>query len=79
VPERLFHLRKRGTDVRTEVPGGITTFVALAHIIVVNPAILAVAGIPPGPSTVAGWGELHPGRQAPAAPCAVYCLFELPH
>jgi AGZA family xanthine/uracil permease-like MFS transporter len=39
--------------VRTEILGGITTFVAMAYIIVVNPAILAFAGIPPGPSTVA--------------------------
>ena len=33
--------------------GGITTFVSMAYIIVVNPAILAFAGIPQGPSTVA--------------------------
>ena len=38
---------------RTEVIGGITTFVSMAYIIVVNPAILAVAGIPQGPGTVA--------------------------
>lgn len=33
--------------------GGITTFVSMAYIIVVNPAILAAAGLPVGPSTVA--------------------------
>jgi adenine/guanine/hypoxanthine permease len=49
----VFDLRARGTSVRIEVLGGITTFVSMAYIIVVNPAILAFAGIPPGPSTVA--------------------------
>ena len=51
--ERLFHLRERGTTVRTEVLGGATTFTTMAYIIVVNPAILSFAGLPVGPSTVA--------------------------
>jgi AGZA family xanthine/uracil permease-like MFS transporter len=50
---RSFHLRERGTNVRIEVLGGLTTFVTMAYIIVVNPAILEFAGIPAGPSTVA--------------------------
>lgn len=49
----MFSIRERGSSIRTEVVGGITTFVSMAYIIVVNPAILAFAGIPPGPSTVA--------------------------
>jgi AGZA family xanthine/uracil permease-like MFS transporter len=53
VLERLFQLQARGTTVRTEVLGGVTTFVTMAYIIVVNPAILAFAGLPTGPSTVA--------------------------
>ncbi len=36
-----------------EIVGGATTFVTMAYIVVVNPAILAFAGIPAGPSTVA--------------------------
>jgi len=36
-----------------ELLGGTTTFVTMAYIVVVNPAILAFAGIPSGPSTVA--------------------------
>jgi adenine/guanine/hypoxanthine permease len=40
-------------SIRTEVLGGVTTFVSMAYIIVVNPAILAAAGLPVGPSTVA--------------------------
>jgi AGZA family xanthine/uracil permease-like MFS transporter len=51
--ERLFRLRENGTTVRTEILGGVTTFVTMAYIIVVNPAILSFAGIPVGPSTVA--------------------------
>ena len=51
--EHLFQLSRHGTDVRTEVLGGLTTFLTMAYIIVVNPAILAFAGIPAGPSTVA--------------------------
>lgn len=48
-----FRLRDRGTTIRTEILGGVTIFVAMAYIIVVNPAILSFAGIPIGPSTVA--------------------------
>jgi adenine/guanine/hypoxanthine permease len=51
--DRFFRLRERGTNVRIEILGGLTTFVTMAYIIVVNPAILEFAGIPPGPSTVA--------------------------
>src|SRR5437764_1618844 len=51
--ERLFHLRERGSTVRTEVLGGVTTFATMAYIIVVNPAILQFAGLPVGPSTTA--------------------------
>ncbi len=49
----MFQLAARGSSIRTEVVGGVTTFVSMAYIIVVNPAILSAAGIPQGPSTVA--------------------------
>jgi AGZA family xanthine/uracil permease-like MFS transporter len=49
----LFEIRERGSSVRTEIVGGVTTFVAMAYIVVVNPAILAAAGFPRGASTVA--------------------------
>ena len=42
--ERLFHLRERRTTVATEIVGGLTTFVTMAYIVVVNPAVLAAAG-----------------------------------
>jgi AGZA family xanthine/uracil permease-like MFS transporter len=51
--ESRFRISERGTSLKIEAIGGITTFVTMAYIIVVNPAILAFAGIPAGPSTVA--------------------------
>jgi len=39
--ERLFKLSEHGTNVRTEIIAGITTFLTMAYIIFVNPAILA--------------------------------------
>ena len=50
---RYFRLRELGTNVRTEVLAGVTTFAAMAYIVVVNPKILESAGIPFGPSMVA--------------------------
>lgn len=44
--ERMFKLSQKQTDVKTEMLAGLTTFVALAYIIFVNPNILADAGIP---------------------------------
>lgn len=49
----MFRLREHGTDTRTEVLAGVTTFLTMAYIIIVNPAILQAAGIPKGPSMVA--------------------------
>src|ERR1700734_1865631 len=44
--ERLFGLQGHGTTVRTEVVAGLTTFLTMAYIVVVNPVILGAAGIP---------------------------------
>ena len=44
--ERIFKLSAKGTTVKTEIIAGLTTFVAMAYIIFVNPSILADAGIP---------------------------------
>lgn len=44
--DNLFKLTEKGTNVKTEILAGLTTFVALAYIIFVNPNILADAGIP---------------------------------
>ena len=45
--EKLFKLKEHGTDVRTEILAGITTFLAMAYILAVNPGYL---GIIPGAS-----------------------------
>lgn len=44
--ERLFRLREKGSTPAREVVAGCTTFAAMAYILVVNPAILADAGMP---------------------------------
>ena len=44
--ERFFGLAQRGTDVRTEVTAGVTTFLTMAYIAFVNPQILSDAGMP---------------------------------
>jgi AGZA family xanthine/uracil permease-like MFS transporter len=44
--ERMFALQAHGTSVRTEVFAGFTTFLTMAYIVVVNPAILGQAGLP---------------------------------
>lgn len=44
--ERLFKLGELGTNVKTEVLAGFTTFLTMAYIIFVNPAILSAAGVP---------------------------------
>jgi AGZA family xanthine/uracil permease-like MFS transporter len=44
--ERTFALQAHGTDVKTEVIAGFTTFLTMAYIIFVNPDILSVAGMP---------------------------------
>ncbi|CAH0345611.1 Guanine/hypoxanthine permease PbuO [Bacillus sp. CECT 9360] len=44
--ERYFSLKEHGTSARTEVFAGITTFLTMVYIIIVNPAILGSVGIP---------------------------------
>ncbi|MGT2926794.1 NCS2 family permease [Streptococcus cuniculipharyngis] len=44
--ETFFKLKEHGTDVRTEVMAGITTFFAMSYILFVNPSMLAQTGMP---------------------------------
>jgi AGZA family xanthine/uracil permease-like MFS transporter len=44
--ERYFEFSRLGTNWRTEFFAGLTTFITMAYIVLVNPAILAKAGIP---------------------------------
>ena len=46
--EQFFKLKENNTTVRKEVMGGITTFLAMAYIIIVNPNMLANTGMPHG-------------------------------
>lgn len=43
--EKLFHIKERGSSVSKEIIGGITTFLAMAYILAVNPGILSGAGM----------------------------------
>ncbi len=45
--EKTFKLKENGTDVKTEVIAGITTFMAMAYILAVNPNILGASGMNP--------------------------------
>ena len=51
--EKWFKLSENGTDVRTELVAGLTTFLTMAYIIFVNPSILGDAGMPKGSVFVA--------------------------
>ncbi|MEK4014509.1 NCS2 family permease [Peribacillus sp. FSL M8-0224] len=42
----MFKLKERNSNIKTEVLAGLTTFLTLAYIIVVNPMILSDAGVP---------------------------------
>ncbi|MFN4238104.1 MAG: NCS2 family permease [Vogesella sp.] len=43
--ESFFKLKEHGTDVKTEVIAGFTTFLTMAYIVIVNPAILSITGM----------------------------------
>lgn len=51
--ERLFQLRAHNTNVRTEILAGVTTFLAMAYILFVNPSILGETGMDKGAIFVA--------------------------
>ena len=43
--EKAFKLKKHGTDTRTEIMAGITTFMTMSYILAVNPQILSESGM----------------------------------
>ncbi|WP_145008840.1 NCS2 family permease [Pseudomonas oryzihabitans] len=51
--ERLFQLKAHNTSVRTELLAGVTTFLAMAYILFVNPSILGATGMDKGAIFVA--------------------------
>ncbi len=44
--DRFFKFAERGTNLRTELIAGVTTFLTMAYIVFVNPGILSAAGVP---------------------------------
>ncbi len=44
--ENFFRFSERGTNLRTEILAGVTTFLTMAYIVFVNPGILSAAGVP---------------------------------
>ena len=46
--EKFFKLSENGTDVKTEIVAGITTFMTMAYILAVNPSILSATGMDHG-------------------------------
>ncbi|MDI3522058.1 MAG: adenine/guanine/hypoxanthine permease [Bacillota bacterium] len=46
--DKYFHLTENGTTARTEILAGLTTFVTMAYIILVNPIVLKAGGLDPG-------------------------------
>lgn len=61
--EKIFKLREKGTDVRTEIIAGLTTFMAMAYILAVNPSILSESGME--------WGSVF---SATAVASAIACF-----
>ena len=55
--EKLFHLRERGTNIRTELIAGMTTFTTMAYILAVNPGILSASGMEFSKMTISGSSE----------------------
>ena len=51
--DRFFHLTDRGSSVRTEIIAGLTTFLTMAYIVFVQPAVLGAAGMDAGAVLVA--------------------------
>jgi adenine/guanine/hypoxanthine permease len=45
IMDKFFKLKENGTDVKTELMAGLTTFLTMAYILFVNPSILAAAGM----------------------------------
>lgn len=58
----FFQLQQHGTNVRTELLAGFTTFVTMAYIIFVNPQVMASAGMDHGAALImpVSWWPIGP-------------------
>jgi xanthine/uracil/vitamin C permease (AzgA family) len=54
--DRIFRLQQNHTTVGREIIAGLTTFAAMAYILVVNPSILKAAGMPQAALVIVGVG-----------------------
>src|SRR6202051_1422925 len=87
--EQYFQLRELGTNLRTEILAGCTTFVTMAYIIFVNPAILHETGMPLAAITAAtclcaafgsilmGWFARYPIALAPGMGLNAYFTYSV--
>ena len=50
--EKLFKLKERNTNAKTEITAGITTFMTMAYILVLQPMFMGAAGMDVGAVTV---------------------------
>lgn len=67
--EKFFQLKERGTTVSREIVAGITTFLAMAYILIVNPSILATEG------TGMAWGPVFTATAISAALATLIMAF----
>ena len=65
--EKFFKLKERNTTVSKEIVGGITTFLAMAYILAVNPSILSASGM--------GWGAVFTATALSAAIATLVMAF----
>ncbi|HWL24319.1 MAG TPA: solute carrier family 23 protein, partial [Ureibacillus sp.] len=42
----MFRLKENNTTVKTEILAGLTTFFTMVYVVIVNPSILSIAGVP---------------------------------
>lgn len=87
VLDRFFHLTELGTTAGTEVRAGVATFLTMAYILLVNPQILAQAGMPAEDVAIAtalsaavatlimGFWARYPFAQAPGMGLNAYFAF----
>jgi AGZA family xanthine/uracil permease-like MFS transporter len=85
--DTYFEVSARGSTVRTEVLAGVTTFLTMAYIVLVNPAILGTTGMPVGAvaaatcfaaafgSIMMGWSSNTPLAMAPGMGLNAYFAF----
>ena len=65
--EKFFRLGERNTTVSKEIVGGITTFLAMAYILAVNPSILSASGM--------SWGAVFTATALSAAIATLVMAF----